>query len=58
MQRTSLRCRSGAKVIKSVEARIEHLRNWGNEQGMWRTEAEREVVLKPLEDLERALIRA
>ena len=41
-----------------MEARIEHLRNWGNEQGMWRTEAEREVVLKPLEDLERALIRA
>jgi hypothetical protein len=41
-----------------VDTRIEHLRNSGNAQGLWRTEAERELVLKPLEDLERALIRA
>lgn len=45
-------------LIASVDTRIEHLLNWGWEQGLWKSEAEKRAVLNPLEELGRSLLHA
>lgn len=45
-------------LIDALETRAEHVRTWGDQAGLWRTPADRDRVLGPLDELVRKLIQA